>query len=241
MAYKAVYNGDNELYHINLNHDKLGRFAPGDGDHDGQTEYRDSIRKIRNVSRLGESSRVARDRLDSYYKNEGKGYYKSSSKGPSATDRSRNPYVDDNGKLTPAGERRWDAEKKANALKSAKNRVKDEEDLIDPKRWVREDVENMRDLAKASKEASDSTSRLIDEIFPDKKMPKKDLSDMTDQEIRQILNRERLEREYDDVFNPPVENKGKKFVKDALKISSIVSTQAIAGLTIAALIVKLAV
>lgn len=238
MAYKAVIN-DNYLCHVNFNHDKLGRFAPGDGDHDGQTEYRDAVRKARNMSRLGESSREARDRLDSYYRNEGGSNYKSSKTTPMGSSRSRNPYVDNNGNLTEAGERRFEAEKKANALKSKKNRVEDVNDLKDPNRWVREDIKNMNELARASKEASDSTSRLIDEIFPDKKSPKADLSSMSDQEIRQILNRERLEREYDDMFNPPIPNKGKEFVKKSLKVGSIVSSQAIAGLTIAGLIVAL--
>ena len=37
MEYKAVFN-DQCLYHVNNNHDKLGRFAPGDGDGDGMID-----------------------------------------------------------------------------------------------------------------------------------------------------------------------------------------------------------
>ena len=55
--------------------------------------------------------------------------------------------------------------------------------------------------------------------------PRKDLSKLSDQELQQILNRERMERQYDDYFNPPRETRGKKFVDgtvSALKITGIV-------------------
>lgn len=239
MAYKAVINDTNSLYHLNMNHDRYGRFATGDGDHDGQTEYRDSIRKVRNVSRLGESSREARDRLDAYYRNEGGVHYVSSGSSKMGSSRSRNPYVDNNGRLTDAGERRYEAEKRANRQKSSKNRV-DEDALLDPKKWVKDDIKNMEDLAKETRNISDDTGRLVDKIFKTKPKERLDLSHMSDQEIRQILNREQLERQYNDVFNKPEENKGKEFVKTALEVNSIIAAQVVTGLTIAQLIMALA-
>lgn len=233
MAYKAVFNDGSSLYHINNRHDKYGRFTFGDGDGDGQTEYRDRLRRK-------EDSQAARDRLDEYYTNVGKGAYRSSGKGPSAGNRSRNPYVDNEGNLTAAGQRRYEAEKRANAQKSKKNRVEDPEDLKDPKKWVNDDINTMKNLAKANKDLDDATIKLIDEIFPDKKGDRIDLSDMTDDEIRRLVNRERLERDYNSLFNEPKKNKGKEFVKTTLEINSVFASQLIAGLTIAALIQGLA-
>lgn len=68
-----------------------------------------------------------------------------------------------------------------------------------------------------------------------KKSPRKDLSNMSDKELQQILNRERMERDYDNMFNPPRETAGKKFVDgtiSALKIASLVAGIVAAGVTI---------
>lgn len=238
MAYKAVFNG-NSLYHINnlrwpagTPGGRGGQFREGDGDGDGQTEYQDSLRRKAD-------SAAARERLDSYYKNEGRENYKSSTEGPSGRVRSRNPYVDNDGNLTSAGERRWEAEKKANAQKSKKNRVEDPEDLKDPNKWVKDDLNTMKDLAKAHKDVSDESIKLIDQIFKTKPNKRLDLSNMSDQELRNILNREQLERQYNDIFNKPQENKGKDFVKKVFDINSTLAASAIAGLTIAVLIKQL--
>lgn len=230
-TYVAVVNGQ-ALAHVNYKHGYHGWFARGDGDGDGQTEYQDSLRRK-------SDSQDARDRLDSYYKNVGGAHYKSSRSGPSGGNRSKNPYVDKDGNLTELGEKRFEAEKRANRQKSKKNRVEDENDLLDPKKWVKDDLNNLKEVAKASKDASDATSRLIDDIFKDKPNQRLDLSSMSDQEIRNILNRELLERQYNDMFNKKQENKGKEYVKKALEINSTVAATAVAGLTIAVLIKQL--
>ena len=233
MSYKAVINDNNYLVHYNKNHDRFGKFARGDGDGDGQTEYQDSLRRK-------SDSKAARDRLDAYYKNEGKENYTSTKKGPSGSNRSRNPYVDNDGNLTPAGERRWEAEKLANRQKSKKNQV-DEDALKDPNKWVKDDLNTVKELAKSTKELSDTGIKLVDQIFPTKQNEKIDLSKMSDQELRQILNREQLERQYNDMFNKPQENKGKEFVKKALEINSTIAGTAVTGLTIAWLIKNLVI
>lgn len=55
-----------------------------------------------------------------------------------------------------------------------------------------------------------------------KKNPRLDLSKMSDDELRQVLNRERMEQEYNRYFNTPQESKGKKFVDTALPIAATV-------------------
>lgn len=230
--YVAVANGKS-LSHYNKNHGYHGWFAPGDGDGDGQTEYQDSKRRK-------SDSAAARERLDSYYKSFGDSHnYRSTKKGPSGSVRSANPYVDSKGNLTEAGKKRFEAEKKANRQKSKKNRVEDENDLLDPNKWVKDDLSALRDVARASKDASDESIRLIDKMFKTKPNKRLDLSNMSDKEIRDILNREILERQYNDVFNKAEENKGKEFIKTALEVNSTIASTAIAGLTIAVLIRQL--
>jgi len=70
-------------------------------------------------------------------------------------------------------------------------------------------------LGKASKNISNSPAF-------NKKNPRLDLSKMSDDELRQVLNRERMEQEYNRYFNTPQESKGKKFVETALPIASTV-------------------
>lgn len=216
------------LVHYNKNHGYHGWFAPGDGDGDGQTEYRDSLRRK-------SDSKQAVDRLDAYYKSFGDKENYSTKTGPSASNRSANPYVDKNGDLTEAGKRRLAAEIKANRQKKPGNRA-DEEALNDPKKWVQDDLKTLTELAKTSEKASNETSELIDRIFKTKQNPRLDLSSMSDKEIRDAINREIIEKQYNDLFNKPQENKAKKFINDALKINAIVASQAVTALTIAQLI-----
>ncbi len=49
-----------------------------------------------------------------------------------------------------------------------------------------------------------------------KKSERQDISHISDQELNRILNRERMEREYDRYFNTPTESKGRKFIDTVL-------------------------
>ena len=44
-----------------------------------------------------------------------------------------------------------------------------------------------------------------------------DLSNMTDQEMRNQINREILERQYNDMFNPRKESKGREYASRTLE------------------------
>ena len=68
-------------------------------------------------------------------------------------------------------------------------------------------------VAKGVKSISDTTSQAADKFGKTKKMPRADLSKLSDQELRDILNREEMERRYDAYFNTPTEKKGAKYVK----------------------------
>lgn len=142
-------------------------------------------------------------------------------------------------KLTKAGEARWEREKRANALKSKKNRLDDDEldKLIDPQRWMQEDRENIKsivdDASSIAKRGSQSLEGIINKPT---RGPRYDLSSMSDAELRAVLNREQMERQYNDYFNPPQLSSGQKFVKGlgtALDVASTVGGVVSLGMGIA--------
>lgn len=113
---------------------------------------------------------------------------------------------------TAAGQRRKAYEESVNAAKKSKNRL-DEDALYDTSRWVREDRQSYQDTAEALAKGAKATDNIIDMFNKPKKGERFDLSQMTDQELNSILNRERMERQYDEYFNPPQVNKGWEIVK----------------------------
>lgn len=113
---------------------------------------------------------------------------------------------------SPAGLKRLAYEESANNARSKKNRL-DEDAVKDTDRWVRDDYKNFADTAKNISEASKGTSQMIDLFNVPKKNGRIDLSAMTDAELNNILNRERMERQYNDYFNAPQKNKGADYAK----------------------------
>lgn len=91
-------------------------------------------------------------------------------------------------------------------------------------------------IAKQTKSTIDTASQYANQKLKPQKGPRKDLSQMSDQDLRKILERERMELEYDRYFNTPTESKGSKFVKDALEIGKVVGGIAVGGLTAVSLI-----
>lgn len=67
---------------------------------------------------------------------------------------------------------------------------------------------------KFGKGANTTTQNLqtISKSMTPKRKPRKDLSNLSDAELQRILNRERMERDYDSYFNTPEESNGQKFV-----------------------------
>jgi hypothetical protein len=66
-----------------------------------------------------------------------------------------------------------------------------------------------------------------------KRGPRYDLSDMSDQELRAILNREQMERQYNDYFNPQQVNSGRETVQNVLGVAGSVATVGLTALQIA--------
>lgn len=149
--------------------------------------------------------------------------------------------IDENGKkvLTEAGMARWEYDKKRNAQKKKDDKVKDENQLIDPHRWVKEDLDAVQ---QGLQNAQNMTKSLSD--FEKKKLAQRplvrkkklDLSEMTDQDLNNQINRYLLEQRYQDIFNPkepPEVSKGKKWLMNTLEVAGGALAVGVSAVTIA--------
>ncbi len=137
-------------------------------------------------------------------------------------------YQNKDGSLTSKGQARYDRDKRENAAKKKENRIDLSEP--DPKRWVREDLER-------SKKTVDATDTLVKEMkkieqaTATKPIPKRmDLSQMSDKEMRERINRELLERQYNQLFAETTSvqiSKGREALRTTLEVAG--SVLAIAG------------
>lgn len=135
-------------------------------------------------------------------------------------------YQNADGSLTDAGRKRYarDArEKEYNKYDEStgtyykQSKKNGRSDLaVDASRYVTEDLQRTKGLTDSARNLSNELKRVNDKSM--KKAPKNrlDLSNMTDKELRDQINRELLERQYNDVFNPPQVSKGKEYASQIL-------------------------
>ena len=132
-------------------------------------------------------------------------------------------YQNADGSLTNAGKRRYTTNVAANAKKKKDNPLP-EESLNDPNRWVKEDRERMKRVVDSGNQMAGNLKTLNDKSMriQARRTPKMDLSKMTDQEMREQINRAMLEKQYDDMFNPKKVYSGREAVSDTLEIAGSV-------------------
>ena len=143
-------------------------------------------------------------------------------------------YQNKDGTLTPAGKKRYDRDFAENAKKKKDNRIP-EEGINDPNRWVREDRERSRRVLDSGRQMTNDLTKAVD--IADKRAkrnhPKMDLSEMSDAEMRAQINRALLEKQYNDVFNPPNVSRGRELARDVLETAGTVLTIGSSALGIA--------
>ena len=88
---------------------------------------------------------------------------------------------------------------------------------VDAKRYVKEDTERTKRLVDSGRNLSSDVKRVVDTSNRNRKVSKMDLSNMTDQEMRNEINRAMLERQYNDMFNPQKESRGREYVSYTLE------------------------
>lgn len=124
-------------------------------------------------------------------------------------------YQNKDGTLTDAGKRRMYREQFD--LESSEKKVRDRY-TADANRWVKEDMERTKQVAESGSSLSNRLKQINDKSTRTKS-ERLNLDGISDQELRNKINRELLERQYNDVFNPPTVNKGKAYAGKVLEVT----------------------
>jgi hypothetical protein len=140
-------------------------------------------------------------------------------------------YQNKDGTLTAAGKRRYnrDADEKGYDKTSSTGarykvvgegkKARNERFNADADRWVREDLERSKRLGEESTNLARNAKNLTDSVSRMSKKPKMDLSNMTDKEMRDQINRAMLERQYNDLFAEPTKAaRGRENVSRAFEL-----------------------
>lgn len=149
-------------------------------------------------------------------------------------------YQNTDGTLTAAGQKRYDRDKREQAAKKKDSRI--DVSNPDPKRWVQEDMSRSKKVIDASSDIVKRMQGIERESSPKPTTKKLDLSKMSDQEMRDRINRELLEQQYNKLFaetSPAEISKGRQCVKGALEIAGSVLTATSSALAIALAIKEL--
>lgn len=145
-------------------------------------------------------------------------------------------YQNKDGTLTNAGKKRYDRDIAENNAKKKDNRIVI--DGPDAKRWVREDTKRAKGVVDSSNDMVRELSKINNSTTRPKKQ-KLDLSNMSDQEMRNQINRAVLEKQYNDMFAPQRVSRGREFAKSALDTAGTVLTVGSSALAIALAIKEL--
>lgn len=130
-------------------------------------------------------------------------------------------YQNPDGSLTAAGKKRYDRDT-ADLSNDKKSQYK-----ANPDRWVKEDLERSKRVADASAETANRLKQATENRGTSRSKKKMNLSSMSDKEMRDRINRELLERQYDDMFNPKKVSRGKEIARKTLEVAG--ATLAITG------------
>lgn len=163
-------------------------------------------------------------------------------------------YQNADGTLTKAGNKRYardarerdydeyDSESKSYYKKNGKNNSKSYL-KVNADRYVREDIQRTKKLVDSTNKINESikivNQNSLDRAAKKNKENRIDLSSMSDKELRDKINRELLERQYNDVFNKKKVSRGRRFATDMIEVSGTVLTVASSALGMALAIKEL--
>lgn len=141
-------------------------------------------------------------------------------------------YQNEDGTLTDAGKKRYDRDVKENNAKKKDNRIVI--DGPDADRWVKEDLSRTKSFVDKSNSAVNDVKNVASKLGSKKE--NLDLRNMSDKEMRDRINRAKLEREYNDMFAPEKKSIGKEIVNKTLSITAgaLTATSTALGIALAA-------
>lgn len=128
-------------------------------------------------------------------------------------------YQNSDGSLTAAGKKRYDRDTRENDARKKENRIKI--DGPDADRWVKEDLRRSKATIDGASSMINQAGRMLDKNYK-KKQSEIDLSNMTDKQLRDRINRFNLEKQYIDMFAPETTSKGRRYAKAVLEAAGTV-------------------
>lgn len=136
-------------------------------------------------------------------------------------------YQNKDGTLTNAGQKRYSRDAREKGYKSydadsgvyykSNKKGKRSELESDANRYVKEDLHRTKNLTDSSNNLVRNLENINNSRIKDTPRKKVDLSNMSDQELRDRINRANLERQYNDMFNAPQVPKGREYAAKVLK------------------------
>lgn len=142
-------------------------------------------------------------------------------------------YQNKDGSLTPAGQKRASRD----TAELSNNKKKSYTPNAD--KWVKEDLNRSRRLVDESSTMANKLKNANENFSKKRSKTKMNLSSMTDQEMRNQINRALLERQYNDLFSPQKTSKGREYVSEVLDVGGTVLTIGSSALGIALAIKEL--
>lgn len=127
-------------------------------------------------------------------------------------------YQNEDGSLTEKGRKRYERDQRENAGKKKGNKV----GQADPNRWVKEDLDRSKRVAEETERTINKLKTANDNAMRNRPKTRADLSKMTDKELRDKINREYLERQYNDMFTPQKTNNGRKYAGQILEAAGTI-------------------
>lgn len=129
-------------------------------------------------------------------------------------------YQNKDGTLTPEGKKRYDRDIRENNAKKKDNRIVI--DGPDASRWAREDTKRAKGVVDSSRDMVRELNNINNSTRPKSKRQTMDLSKMSDQEMRNRINRAMLEKQYNDMFAPQKTSRGRECVGKVLETTGTV-------------------
>ena len=131
-------------------------------------------------------------------------------------------YQNKDGSLTNAGKKRYDRDIAENNAKKKDNRINI--DGPDVRRWVKEDTRRAKNVVDSSSDMVRQLKNVESSTRPSSSKKSIDLSKMTDQQLRDRINRANLERQYTEMFGQDTASvsKGREYTRNVLDTAGTV-------------------
>lgn len=143
-------------------------------------------------------------------------------------------YQNRDGSLTAEGKKRYNRDIAENLAKKKDSRI--DTSSPDPNRWVREDIERSKRVIDSGSDLIRQAKSIERDTSPRSTKKRLNVSNMSDKELRDKINRELLERQYSDIFGEEAKvSRGRQFTRETLEIAgtALAATSSVLGIMLA--------